>query len=377
MSTKLGCGEKGTDWKVNDYFRVAPENLIIREDLRGRFLPPSDRDVMNLAISMHLYGQLQPAVVRLMDLSGKKNVPVLTAGFTRCNAARLLRKGFIVPADFSEKELKVPEGEKAKGKFVVPGETIQDPEFMLSVVPVRGNDQEAFERNIEENQVRNNCSDIDDAHNQEVLRSKYGYTDADIARKYRYKNQQKVARLARLLQLPEDIQLLIHTGKLATTAALDLLDAPQDQWARILEAATDGGKIKGSLIRSAVRDAGLADFADEEEMQAGLAAGEHPAIAAPADEDDTETEDVETITNAVKSTASKKDENEPAKAKARSVAELRKFIKTRVEDDATTDPAIAAFLTTLGKWIAGKRNDKSLDKALKTLAASGVAAGLE
>ena len=349
MAIKL-AGERGVDWRLKYMLTVNPEKIVVNNELRGRWLPPSERDILNLAISFAVYGQFQPCEVRKMDLAGQKDVPVLNSGFTRCEAGRRLRKGFIVPENWVEAELVSPEeGVKPKSRIITPGEVLHDPDFMLSVVAINCNDQEAFERNIEENLCRTDTSDIDDAHNQEKLR-RYGYSDADIARKFKYLNQSRVTRLKRLLQLPEKVQMLVHEGRLPTNGAIDLLDAaPEDRDRILAEATSEEGKINGQKIRTSVRDTQpLADFQTTDEMHKGLAEGSHP-IATPNPGTPVQ---------------------QPPRAKPRSLAELRRFIHERTPGDKRKfhlEPAIEAFLKTLEGYMAGRRNEKSLDAALDAL----------
>lgn len=248
MSLKLQ-GQK----KRADFYFVDPAEIKVRSDLRGRWIPPDDRQIINLAISMHVYGQIQSCEVRVMDIAGVKNVAVLNSGFTRCAAARLLREGFTIPEDWADIEL-TKEDAEAKVKVIAPGDTIHNPDFLLKVTHVNCNDQQAFQRNLIENLERKDTSAIDNAHNQEKLRRDYGYSDADISRLYHYTNQGRVARLKRLLQLPDDIQLMVHTGNLPTVAALDLLDRPSKEWGEIIAKSTkDDGKVSGTAVRSSAR----------------------------------------------------------------------------------------------------------------------------
>ena len=68
-------------WRALQLGRCA-EKVRIQEDLRGRHHPPTPRQIMQRAISMHLYGQIQPCEVRVKTIADVKNVPVLNSGFT-------------------------------------------------------------------------------------------------------------------------------------------------------------------------------------------------------------------------------------------------------------------------------------------------------
>lgn len=269
MATKL-AGERGKDYRRGDMYHFDPTKVHVRNDLRGRWKAPTERDILELAISFFLYGQIQPCEVRLVTVNGVANTPQLNSGFTRCAAARLLREGFTVPEDFKLEDLNEPENvEEASQdskRFVAPGEFVQDSEFMLQVKAVRCDDRQALERNIEENRRRTDTSDIDDAYNQNTLREKYGYNDSEIARRYGYNNATKVSRLKKLLLLPDEIKMMVHDKRMATAAAIDLLDRPESEWEAIVAEAMKGDKVNGTDVRKIVREKNLSDFENAEEQ---------------------------------------------------------------------------------------------------------------
>lgn len=295
MALKINAGEV----KRGDFFFVDPFQVIVKEDLRGRHKPVSPEAIVNMAISFVEHGQRQAVECRRVEESKLQ----LNLGFTRTNAARLLRDGF-------EHD----------------GVQYHDPEFMLKVQVVDCNDKEAFINNVVENAHRNQTSDVDDAVNQRRLRDKYGYSDEDIAKLYGYPNTQKVGRLRKLLQLEDSILDLVHEGKLPTQAALDLLDAPADQRASILAGAetTQDGKVKGSSVRTVVRDHILND---DNKPDAG---GTAPQA-------------------------------EPTGAKPRTMREVRQYFEQWAEGE---EPTLARFGKDVLKWLAGKSTDKSMDNAL-------------
>ena len=91
MALKIDGGKEGV--KRGDLYYVDPFAVIVREELRGRHTPPTDQDVVMRAMSMAEHGQLQPVEARRSD----GNKLLLTMGFTRCAAARLIRDGFTGP----------------------------------------------------------------------------------------------------------------------------------------------------------------------------------------------------------------------------------------------------------------------------------------
>lgn len=220
------------EMKRGDKFGVNPFDIIVRNDLRGRIQAIPEEKLVELAYSLYTHGQRQDVRCR-KDNEGR---PVLVSGFNRNAAARLIRNGF-----------------EYEGQF------LQNPNFLLNCTLETCNDREAFEHNIVENEHRHATSPIDDAHNQRRLRDEYNYSDAEIARLYRYKSQNKVATLAKLLLLSDEEQQLVHNELLAVQAAVDLLEAPADTRAQIVSEIQAGAKVSGTDIRSQIRDHILSD----------------------------------------------------------------------------------------------------------------------
>jgi ParB-like chromosome segregation protein Spo0J len=130
--------------KRKDLWWIDPIKIIVTEEDRGRSQPPTEDQVVELAMSIHDYGQQQPATCRRVDKDRVK----LVAGFTRCAAARLIRDGFTGTDNVQRHK----------------------PDFMLQCVLVDCNPAESFRRNVIENAHRGETSPIDDAFNQRRLR---------------------------------------------------------------------------------------------------------------------------------------------------------------------------------------------------------------
>lgn len=304
MALKINLPEKP---KRGDFFFVEPEHVIVREKLRGRHKPPSDEAIIEMAESILEHGQIQPVECRRNEESRL----LLTLGFTRTAAVRLIRKGF-------------------KG---TDGEHKQDAEFKLKVMVTDANDQEAFMRNVVENARRNDTSAIDDMFNQRRMRDDYGMTDAEIARHYGYRSQNKVTQLKKLLALDDPTRDLVHEGKLSVSAALDLLDAPKAERDKIVAEATKNGsgKVDGGKVRSAVREV------INDEHRPDHISGNGSASA----NDDGPT-------------------NKP-----RSMRELRSFLEDTQE--VTEQPAIQRFCSDMLAFLAGKTTDRAMTNGLNRL----------
>jgi ParB-like chromosome segregation protein Spo0J len=340
MALQLGAGTKGEDWRRSDMFHVDPTRILVREDLRGRRYPPSEEAIIRRAVSFYRYGQLQPCVVRLISHAGATNVPLLSAGFTRTAAARLLREGFVVPDDFEEEAL--AEAAESQVPPVKAGDFIQVAEFMLQIRHTKCNEKEALIHNIVENNERDATSDIDDAHNQERLRRDHGFSNAEIARLYNYGagGQNKVSRLSRLLELPDPIQLRVHLGEIPTQAALELLESgrPQEQWEDLLaESTSTTGKVVAAKLRDTVRDHQLADFEDANQAAEAAASGTCPVTGTKP---------------------------EPPKTKPRSMANVKKLVDSVINGEwDNVDPATVALMRKVKQYLAGRLRDETLLKA--------------
>ena len=323
MPSKINTGK--SSHKRTDLWLVDPYSVIVKEELRGRHKPPSPEDIMARALSMLEHGQLQPCLGRKLP-SDKVQI---IAGFTRTAAARLIRDGF-VDAD---------------------GVQHCDPGFLLSVTLVKCNDEEARERNVIENAHRNATSPIDDAINQEWMRSSRGYNNAEISRKYGWAPV-KVGQHAKLLDLSDDVRLLVHDGRMAVSAALDYLDLPEEKRGEVLAAATNGeGKIKGRKVKDEVRDWHLRD-SDET-----VAASEQPKDKSGGAADNSST-----VTDSGEGGGKK-----GGGFKARTIANLRSWCR---EQEAREDQpeAVKTMATALLAYIDGKRGDKWLVEQVKSLA---------
>jgi ParB-like chromosome segregation protein Spo0J len=318
MALKLNAGQ---DVKRGDFFFVDPFQVIVKEELRGRHKPPTDEQIIQMAESMLEFGQRQPVECRKVE----GNKLLLNLGFTRTAAARLIRTGFT----------------GTDGKYK------QDAKFKLKVVVTDANDEQAFKNNVVENAHRNQTSPIDDAFNQARLRDKYGMSDAEIGRLYRYKDQNKVGRLRRLLSLPSEIQDLVHEDRLPVQAALDILDIPDDKkreemFSQIIadangstEAGGKKNKIVGSKVRALVRENILNDETRDESEIGGGDEGESNGL----------------------------------KWKARSMREVRKFFEEYVisHDNKNVQQFGKDFLA----FLQGRRKDKRMLESIETLAGLG------
>lgn len=303
--------EAGEDVRRAELFFVDPYQVTVKEELRGRMIAPSAEAIIEMAMSIYDNQQRQPVECRRVGVDKRLQ---LTLGFTRTAACRLIRDGF-TGTDGIERV---------------------DANFMLKVLVVDCNDEQALKNNIVENAHRNWTTDIDDAHNQNMLREKYGYSNEDIAKLYQQKTTAKVIRLQGLLQLTKEEQLLVHEGKLSTTAALDLLPLDAEKRTEIIQSLQgEDGKIKGSAIADQVRDHILAD-------------------------NEVSDDDSTVMTKA------ERQETPKPKFKPRTVKNIRDFFE-EVKSVEDTDPAVKKFAEGMLKWVGGRVTDKTMAQYLHNL----------
>ena len=302
--------------KRTDMFGVDPFDIVVKEELRGRWEAPTEKEILDMAMSLMTHGQRQPVEVRKQP----DKRPVLTLGFTRTAAARLIRTGF-----------KDTDGVDQK-----------DENFILKCIVSDADEEQAFFHNIVENAHRNATSHIDDAHNQAKMRDKYMKSNAEIAKIYRI-TEDWVGRLQRILMLPKEIQMMIHLKKMPMGAGLDLLDLPEEKQKSAIEAAVkSNGKVDGTVIREQVRD----HLLNDEEKEKALAQVANNGVPTQTEENG-------------------KGKGGSRAYKKRSMSDLRKYLKAKEEDHP--DDAVKAFAKTLGLWMDGARKDETLDKAVETL----------
>lgn len=307
-----------------DMYFVDPFEITVNEELRGRRSPPTEQQVIEMAESLLDHGQRQPVEVRKMP---DKTIQ-LVLGFTRTAAARLIRQGF--------------EGSDGGRK--------QDEQFVLKVVAAEVNDRDAFIHNVIENAHRNETSPVDDAHNQNRMRDRYGMTDAEIARLYRC-DPSKVSKLRKLVAAPDEIQALVHAGGMSLSAALDTLELPDEQRSEVIASATqENGKVSGTAVRQQVRERILAD----QEGEANSDGNGKPKSAKSG--------------KGAKGGETEPDKSSPARtaAKSRTRSEMMAFFRAQAEN-GEVDAATRKFFATVVLWADGKRADKTMEKAVADL----------
>ncbi|HXJ39235.1 MAG TPA: ParB N-terminal domain-containing protein [Bryobacteraceae bacterium] len=217
------------DMRRTDTFVLDPFDVIVDEQSRGRFIPPTDEQIEDMASSIYANGQIQPVECR----RNHEQKPVLVLGFTRTAAVRLIKRGW------TRRD----------------GVHIHDPNIGLKVMIVEANEELSLLRNIEENKARNATSIIDDVHNWQKLADRYGKSDAEIAGIYGV-SPSYVSRNRKLLRLGFETQLAVHRGEIPLTAALTLADeVPEASHKAVIEAVkAKSGEVTGVGVVKHLRE---------------------------------------------------------------------------------------------------------------------------
>lgn len=199
MATTISAAH---EYKRQDTFRVDTRDVIVDRSAVGRETPASLENIQEMADSISVFGQLQP-VEFVKNTAGTLT---LVSGFTRFDAVELLNTN-------------TTDMDRVLLWGVVKSSTVQ-------------NKEDSFTHNIVENIHRRSTTPLDDAHNQERLRTEFGWSNERIAKLYRCTSS-RVSQITRLLNLIPQIKTLVGSGKLTCSAGEDLgsLDeAGQSNW---------------------------------------------------------------------------------------------------------------------------------------------------
>lgn len=342
MATKLNAGD---DYKRGDIFFIDPNQLFTSEKVRGRWKPPTEEAIIEMAESLFDNGQQQPIQARKIPPDHKLQINL---GFTRLAAARLIRTGFVG----------------------TDGEPRHNADFKIKVLLTDANDKIAFVNNIVENQDRNPTSPVDDAFNQKRLREDMGYTNLEITKLYKWKDPNKVGRYQLLLNADDAMLEMVHDGRMAVSSALDLLELPEGERAAAIAAALkDNGKVSGTEIRAQVREHHLRDEShehignNESEATGGKAAGKSTSGKSSSKSGG----DSGKSTSGKSSGKANGEGGKPNTAKPLTVREIR---KTFEDFEASTEhEGLKDLFKTLGMFISGRRSTKTMKEKFDKLVA--------
>lgn len=176
---------------VIDTVFVNPETLVVNHEMNSRFERVPESKIDELAWSMMKTGQMQA-----IEVNPENNT--VTAGITRTLAGCKIRKGFTGPD----------------------GKLHSKPDFLIRVTMRKSKPAEALRRNITENFRRNELTPMDIAHDIALLFAA-GDTQGEIGLLFGF-DQPKVSRYRSLNKLTKPVQLLISSGTLNPTSAMEL-----------------------------------------------------------------------------------------------------------------------------------------------------------
>jgi len=265
-----------------------PEDIIIpAQELSGRFSEPSAEKIQNMVDSIDQFGQIEPIEVR----KNHADQPVLVFGKHRLLAMRAINK------------------RNAANKV----QTLK-----IKAICSVGNESHAFDRAVQENLSRNECTAMDHAHNIGIYVNKFNLTTADIAKKYG-RSTTWVEQHYKLLSLDRETQEKIHFGEISKSTSMMLSDIPAEKVSEVLEEAkavyTDGkkaGKATDGAVRQVIR----------KKAEAGELEGTKPT--------------------------------------GRTISQVKEFIANNLNDEK-----LMKLMVSFNGWITGRSTDEEFSQALK------------
>lgn len=210
-----------------DYLLVDPDEIIVDEEANGRAAPHTAEAIQKRVESILAYGQITPINGRKIA-DGKVTV---AHGFLRLAAIRHINANKLTP-------------EPMQVKIIVSGDQ---------------NDEDAFLANLVENMHREDLTALDHAHNQRVLRDRYGWDDEKVAKFYGM-SPRYVELLSRSLCLPAEVKAEVKSGNMSFSAARDLIDIPEATAKKIVrESKGKDGKVDPASVTKAVHEVKIAN----------------------------------------------------------------------------------------------------------------------
>jgi ParB/RepB/Spo0J family partition protein len=288
----------------------------ISADLRvnSRKFPPPKSDIKDLIDSILKNGQQQPVKVTAL---AKLGAPAdghrygLVFGFQRLLAITTINERELYDVNV------YPEG------FPIRAEVVSD-------LDARG----AYLANVAENIERSELSAIDEAYAMDRLKAEFGMSQTEVARCF-HTSATTVSLRLKLLDIPEKLQKMVHSGARSYSEVLEALSIADDSMRermlnRLMLPDKTGGKPG---TRAAARK-----LAEDDENENGGAAGA--------------------------GVASKR-----KKHRARSLGEIRKFWEGLAEggEDATR-PGVNRLAELVVRFNHGGLTERTLTKALRAYA---------
>jgi len=229
--------------------KVLPEQLIVDAAENGRYTEPDRRP---LILKIMAAGRVNvPLVVRKVEQNKLK----LVAGFGRHAAVTFIN------AHLSDGVLEKLIEESGQVGITVPTQPLK-----LPVIAETLNAEEAFYRNISENDDRTATTYVDRAFNIRKAIQIFGKTEDEVRHLYpdesgKPKSPAWVSQMLKITTLSKEILADIVTGERSANVAFALADMPEEARAEVLalakqEAAETGTKVTATSVVKAARRTG-------------------------------------------------------------------------------------------------------------------------
>ena len=341
MARQMDTG--GRVAKREDLHALDPEGIIFDINDNTRWHPPGQAFKLNLTKVIRYakqfvdpkIGQLQPIVIRM---DGKK--PKAVAGHHRLAAGLMAKLG-------NEEHGIQPH-----------------PEFLIRCVVKDLNEAEAVEAGIRENKEREGTTAIDDAENLRRLRN-LGRDDQQIMDVLGCSDKW-LGTLEKLLRLPDEVKLAVHTRLMSVEIAADLADREKAEQDEILKTAL--AEVRTPIEReldgqvSPEVGATLARMALTTEQARQEVAANGNGKAKPSGKKAANGKDARKLNTSIKKAMKKADEAK-GKAVKRDRREILAFWDSFHTDENATEP-MKTLAKAIAEHAAGKKGDQALRNTL-------------
>lgn len=320
---------------------VKPDEVFVEDDARtvpAHNQADLDRD---MAVSIFIYGQRQPAVAYRDEIDNRL---VIVTGRTRRRAVKLLNEGFETIDPRTNETARFHDAER---------------KLWIAIDKPRGK-EEAFVRDLVTQIKVNSLTVVQEAYAVKRLVDKFGWSLTDAAKLFGYNNTNRQNKLVRLLDLEQAVIEKVHAGLLSLDAAIQTANLKPETRLRVIEQASDGeGKVEGSKVKELLRD--LYSAGDSDVKQAlGEDFGGAPASEGSATGSSEGSEPASGKGGKKKAKGGKKKAGKSSAGPNlnRSVSHFRKFVEEQVEDETTPQPVRDLFKKQL-EWFEGRIGDRA------------------
>lgn len=224
-----------------------PINKLIVSPFQARQSIDPD-GVVDLAVSIHSLGLLQPLIGRMVD-GGVQ----IAFGARRLEALKLL-------ARIQEGEEPMPDGWKDDPRIAALVQAMRDNSRDYTAIPVRiarMSDLEFYEAGTAENLQRHDLNDIEKAHALKVYMQTFSKTSAEAGALFGISGG-AVRNYLRMLALPQEVQDQIADGKIPQVAARKLLQVQgflDEKNLKMTAGMIAAGDVRSADVDSVIQEA--------------------------------------------------------------------------------------------------------------------------